>query len=603
MRRRVACILSAVLLLGLAGAAGGAGDAARPSVTLVPPAEAARVPTAGEGEATLRIAIAPGYHVYARNDQGYIPLAVASRLEGVEVLATLPAPKTELLLGEKVPVYEGELEARLALRLSGGRKPGERLEVPVEVSWQACNEQYCEEPARATVKVPVMVVEGTGAAPARERAPRSAEATPAAKPEPAPAATGGARPGGSLFAALAGALLAGLGVTLTPCVYPLIPVTVSYFQQQASGSRARAMPLAVAYGLGIVVMYAALGVIAARIGRDLGAVLGNPFVGWGFVLLFVLFAASMFGLFDMALPSSVATRLQSGERGGTVGALLLGLTLGLVAAPCTGPVAGGLILIVAQTGDLAFGLAAFGAFGAGLALPFMALGVFSGALGSLPRAGAWMNTVKHVFGFLLLGFAIYFVNVVLGSERVVFALAGALLIAAGAAAAIGGARRLARRKVAFGAVSLLAAGALVPAGAWLLAGPYVLAETARYHPDRVFASKIAWRKDHDAALAAARAAGKPVMIDFTARWCLPCQELELSTFRDEEVVREAARFVAVKVDITSDEAAQRLKRERYDSAFVPFIAFYDSKGEYLPEKSFTRKPTTEEFLARLKEIR
>jgi thiol:disulfide interchange protein DsbD len=579
MRR--ALIFFAVTLLSSALAR--AGDA--PSVRVEAPRDRVPVPISGEGRAELAIVVADGYHVYGKNDKDYIPLAIAGTMATIRVGASLPEPKVEEILGEKVPVYEGRVLARLAVRIEGGHAVGEKLDVPVEVSYQACNKDFCEAPAKIAVAIPIEVV-AKGAEP-------PAGGTLGAPP---------AAPGGGLLEIL-GALAAGLGVTLTPCVYPLIPVTVTYFQQQAGGRRARAVPLAIAYGLGIVIMYAALGIAAARLGRDLGAILGKPWVGVGFAVLFTAFAASMFGLFDIALPSSVATRLQSGERSGAFGALLLGLTLGLVAAPCTGPVAGGLIVLVATTGNVLFGLAAFGAFGLGIALPFMALGIFSSSLGALPRAGAWMQTVKHVFGFLLLGFAIYFIDVAFGSERADYALFGVLLLAAGASAALGAAKRLRARRVVFGLASAAAALVLLPIGAWLLAGPYVPALAALVRPpqDR-FAPKIPWEYDHDKALEEARAAGKPAFIDFTARWCLPCRKLDRTTFLDDAVVAEARRFVAVKVDITDDLAAQKLKRELYGSANVPFIAFYDSRGNRLDDKAFAAEPTTEEFLARLREI-
>lgn len=570
------------LLLALAGGLAHGGDT--PSVRVEPPAKPVEVPAGGAGTLALAVVVADGYHVYAKNDKDYIPLEIRSKSPDVKVTAKMPPAKVEELLGEKVPVYEGTIAARLEVSLAGEHRPGEHLELPLEVSYQACNKDFCEQPAKLAVKVPIEVV-----------AARTDGGPTAAPPAAAP-------PG---LLEILGALLAGLGVTLTPCVYPLIPVTVSYFQQQAGGSRARAVPQAIAYGAGIVIMYAVLGVLAARLGRDLGHFLGNAWVDAGFALLFVAFAASTFGLFEIALPSSIATRLQSGERSGAFGALLLGLTLGLVAAPCTGPVAGGLIILVAQTGNLLYGLAAFATFGLGIALPFMALGIFSGSLSALPRAGAWMETVKHVFGFLLLGFAIYFVDVAFGNERLDYALFGTLFLAAGATAAVGAAKRLKKRKVVFGAVSALAAVALLPAGAWLLLGPYLPSLVPS--PEDRFAPKIAWEHDHDIGLEKAKSERKPTFVDFTARWCLPCRKLDRTTFLDDDVVAESRRFVAVKADLTDKdparrERAERLKRDFYHSANVPFLAFYDSRGNYLPEKAFTIEPTTAEFLARLKEI-
>ncbi|GIW71272.1 MAG: hypothetical protein KatS3mg102_0814 [Planctomycetota bacterium] len=407
------------------------------------------------------------------------------------------------------------------------------------------------------------------------------------------------------------ALLAGLAVTLTPCVYPIIPVTVTYFQRQG-GSRARAVPLALAYGLGILLTYTALGVGMALLGRDLGAVLGHPAVIWSLVGLFVLLALSMFGYFELALPSSLTTRLQAGgRRGGLLGALVLGLTLGLVAAPCVGPVAGGLMLVVATSGDVLFGLATFGAFGLGLALPFVGLGIFSAGLQRLPRAGAWMDSVKHAFGWVLLAFAIYFAHVALGSETALLVLVGLYLFFGGITAYLAGRARLeqAAEGTAFGTAQFGGGLLVAIAGAYFLFGPYVLPEEngLLLPPQRLFASAIPWRHartaaELDALLAQARAERRPVFIDFTARWCIPCQQMELTTFRDPEVVRELRRFLPVRIDITDDEQAQRLKIERFASYAVPFMAFYDSRGEYLAARRIEGKVSTAELRKRLKEI-
>jgi thiol:disulfide interchange protein DsbD len=181
---------------------------------------------------------------------------------------------------------------------------------------------------------------------------------------------------------------------------------------------------------------------------------------------------------------------------------------------------------------------------------------------------------------------------------------GAVVIASGVAAALAAKKSLGMGKIVFGGMSVVTALALIPLGTWLFAGPYLLAsDGALPPPAKVFASKIDWQLDHDAALARAREAGKPVMVDFTARYCLPCRELDATTYRDEEVLRALHRFVAVKLDATDPSGENaRLKLEVYKAPYWPYIAFYDSHGRRLDALAFQGKPSKEELLARLKEI-
>jgi thiol:disulfide interchange protein len=190
---------------------------------------------------------------------------------------------------------------------------------------------------------------------------------------------------------------------------------------------------------------------------------------------------------------------------------------------------------------------------------------------------------------------IYYALVASGSETLAFVLLGVWALAAGAAA-----------NRAEHALAKALAVALIAAGLYSLFGPYVLkADGPIVPPQKLFESKLEWKKDHDAALADAKAAGKPVIVDFTARWCNACHELDLTTFRDERVLAEAKRFVAVKVDVTRDEKNQKIKNEVYKAYAIPFIAFYDSSGKYVAKlpREGSDGITTDDVLTIMKEIR
>src|SRR5512137_1723199 len=228
-------------------------------------------------------------------------------------------------------------------------------------------------------------------------------------------------------AAFAGGVL----TSLTPCVYPLIPITVSIFGARKAGSRRQAILLSALYVLGIAVMYSALGVGAALTGRAFGSVMQNPWVMGAVALVFASMAASMFGAFELQLPAGLQARLSGVGGAGYAGALAMGLVAGVVAAPCTGPVLAAALAFVATKGSVAFGLGIMFAYALGLGLLFFLIGAFSV---SLPKSGAWMDTVKSVFGVALLAAAgVFLKDAVPGARPLFLASRTAALAAAGLA--------------------------------------------------------------------------------------------------------------------------------------------------------------------------
>src|SRR6185369_17896931 len=229
-----------------------------------------------------------------------------------------------------------------------------------------------------------------------------------------------------LLATLALAALFGLGLNLTPCVYPLISVTIAYFGGQSGRATGGVLALAVAYVLGIAITFSTLGVAAALSGGIFGAALQRPPVLAAIAGLLVLLAASNFGVYQFRMPAALTNRAGKAS-GGIVGALAMGLTMGVVAAPCVGPIVIALLLFVAARQDAILGFALFFALAIGMGVPYLGLAVVAGSIRRLPRSGEWLGWIEHLFGFLLRGMALYFATPLLDARVVGFV--GPLLIA------------------------------------------------------------------------------------------------------------------------------------------------------------------------------
>ncbi len=398
------------------------------------------------------------------------------------------------------------------------------------------------------------------------------------------------------FLAFAIAFAGGVLTSLTPCVYPLIPITVSIFGARQARSRGSAMALSGLYVLGIAAMYSALGVGAALTGRAFGSVMQNGWVMGGVALVFAAMAASMLGAFEIRLPASWQARLSSVGGAGHAGAFGMGLVAGVVAAPCTGPVLAAALTYVAARGSVPFGLGIMFAYALGIGVLFFVLGVFSV---SLPKSGAWMETVKGLFGVALLAAAgVFLVRAVPALQPLFLASRTAALGAALAAAAgillgaiQGGfegppAHRLAK---ALG-IALTVGGVVYAVGA---SGARQAAAAA--------AAPFPWVHDEPQALALARAEGKPVVIDFWADWCAACKELDHTAWSDPRVRDEASHFVALKMDGTTDNPAFQAAFDKYRVVGMPTVVFIDSRGREVPER-VTAAISGDEMLRRLRSV-
>ncbi|HET8539310.1 MAG TPA: cytochrome c biogenesis protein CcdA [Anaeromyxobacter sp.] len=383
--------------------------------------------------------------------------------------------------------------------------------------------------------------------------------------------------GGSVLA-FAVAFAGGVATSLTPCVYPLIPITVSIFGARKAASRGEAMTLSGLYVLGIAAMYSALGVGAALTGRAFGSVMQNPWVIGGVALVLAAMAASMFGAFELRLPAAWQARLNTVGGAGRAGAFAMGLVSGIIAAPCTGPVLAAALTFVAAKGSVAFGLGIMFTYALGMGLLFFLIGAFS--IG-LPKSGPWMDAVKSVFGVALLAAAGVFLKDAVPAAKPLFSAARAAAYAAAAAAAAG---------VLLGALhgSFSTPGwrrAAKALGVALLVGGIVYAAGSSAARDRRRAAEgFAWVHDEAEALALARREGRPVIIDFWAEWCTACKELDRIAWADPRVREEASRFVAVKLDGTEGSEPFQAAADKYGIVGMPTVVFIDPRGREVPER-------------------
>jgi thiol:disulfide interchange protein DsbD len=381
----------------------------------------------------------------------------------------------------------------------------------------------------------------------------------------------------------------GLLTALTPCVYPMIPITLAIFGAKGV-SRRRAAALASAYVAGIAVLFGALGTTFGLLGKAFGAYLGNPFVVVPLAIFFIAMALSMFGAFELALPQGLQERLSRVGGRGFGGAFLMGLVAGLIAAPCTGPPLAGLLAYISTTRDAAFGFVLCAVYGLGVGLPFLLLAGFSM---SLPRSGAWMEAVKSVFGIILFTAALYYLKNVapplehFTSRELRFAGLMAALVVGGVAL---GAVHLSFHD-GFAVRARKAVGVALATIGLFGATNYVLT------PKGTAELALHWLGDEAAALADARAAGRPLLVDFRANWCLPCKEFEVKVFSRPEIAEAMGRFTLLRVDLTheDDEPALAAIKKKYGADTLPAIRLVAPDGsllgktdEYMEPDAFLR---------------
>jgi len=593
-------ICGALLLVSLLALPAGAQrlDPVRWTLAIASPA----APPGAEILARFTARIEPGWHLYSLSTpKGPIPTTVQvaenPAVESWRVYQPAPKVKFDPNFSLETETFDGEAVFLIVVKLAAGAAPG-TMEITAQSRYQACDDRQCLLPVRRSAAAQVTVDPAAGAPsftiPAAYRLFEPGKPAAAAAPEAsAPAVP--ARSGGEVQGLFAFALIAfgfGIAAIFTPCVFPMIPITVSYFLKQESGSRRRAVLQALVFSLGIVVLFSSLGVVVTAILGPFGTVqlAASVWVNLFLTLLFVAFGLSLLGAFEIAIPSSILTKAdRASQRGGMAGSLLMGLAFSLTAFACVGPFVGTL-LAGSVTGGGIRPLVGMAAFAAGLALPFFFLALFPSYLSRLPKSGGWMARVKVVLGFIILAAALkYASNVdavmqwgILTRERflaawmVLFALTGLYLLGLIRLEGVRPDEKLGVARLLIGAFFLVFALSLTPG---MFGGR--LGEIDAYVPlpsqSRVAtgAPGPVWLKNqYEEALARGRAENKLVFLNFTGYACTNCHWMKANMFPRAEIASALGEFVLVELytDGTDrdSERFQKLLNDRFATVAIPY---------------------------------
>ena len=385
----------------------------------------------------------------------------------------------------------------------------------------------------------------------------------------------------SLLLTFAGIFLIGLALNLTPCVYPMLAITVSIFGQQGE-SRGPLFLRPLVYVLGISTMYSILGLFAALTGGLFGSILQLPVVLLLVSLLFFVLSLSMFGFYELQMPSSLLSRLGGQRSASLFGTWLSGLFVGIFAAPCVGPPVIGLLTLVGHRGEPLFGFLVFFVLSLGLGFPYLVLGTFTGLLQKLPRSGAWMNWVKKLLGIVLIAVGFFYLSLAV-EPGLTFILIPLTMLLGGiylgfidktqtSSYLFTWFKRLAGVAIIVGSVLFYQAGQ-VPAINW---------------------EKYSGQPTHFG----------PAAIYFSASWCIPCLELDRMTFTERTAIEAMGQLKRFKVDLSNyDSPESKAVREKYRILGVPTLVFLDKNGQEVLQERVVGFVSAEELIARIERVK
>ncbi|MFT4560703.1 MAG: thiol:disulfide interchange protein DsbD [Gammaproteobacteria bacterium] len=537
--------------------------------------------SAADGALILEWDIEDGYYLYsdkisARSLTDTVSLGALDRPEGLM--------KDDPDFG-RVAIFKHAL----AVRVPVNQATAGAAQAAIEVGYQGCAEDgICYPPIKKTIDVAI-----NPAATAATAEPNNSVARSSAMLSADDIAAD--LESRSLMAIAGSFYIFGLLLAFTPCVFPMVPILSGIIVGQRQPiSVKRGLSLSAIYVFAVATTYAAVGLLAGLFGHNLQASFQQPGVLIAFSLIFVALSLSMFGFYELQLPTGIQTRLDKLSRnqdgGGFAGVAVMGVLSAIIVGPCVAPPLAGALIYLGHQGSPLIGGTALFALGLGMGTPLLLVGASAGKL--LPRAGRWMDIVKRIFGIMLLGVAIWFLERILPGPIVLILWAVLIVVSAifmGALDQLDRADSGWLRLYKGLGLTLLAYGAILIVGASLGASDPLrplkplLAGGGAQHRSLVFAA-IKGPDGLSAALAQARREGRPAMLDFYADWCVECKYLERDTFEDATVQAALANVLLLRADVTANDAADKALLKQFELFGPPAVLFFDPQGEEIRQR-------------------
>ena len=528
----------------------------------------------------FKLTVAKDWYIHAAVEEDFmIPTELSFQEPEKLRIDNISFPEPEKIKFEytddPVDVYSGTFYIKGTVNVENGSALDLQT-INGELSYQACSAVSCLAPEKVPVDMKLTIVPpGTQTAQINQDIFLASQKTDIAD----------SKFDSGLFWALLWIFLGGLALNLTPCIYPLIPITVSYFGGRDNKDGSNKILMGILYISGLAFTNSILGVTAALTGGMLGAALQYPIVLIIIALIMITLGLSFFGFWEVRVPG-ILTKVASKNYSGYFGTFFMGLTLGIVAAPCLGPFVLGLLTYVGQKGDPFTGFIYFFVLSLGIGLPLCILAIFSSALDRLPMSGDWMLWIKKVMGWVLVSMGYYFLSSLISDPLIDHAIFAGLAVIA--SIHVGWLDKTGVQLKSFRYVKKIVGVVIAILGIFYLSSAIDMDD------------HIQWAQFTEIGLEEAVIDSRPVILDVYADWCIPCKYMDKNVFNDSEVVNLSESFTTLRMDITRKQDEHDKAMQRYSIEGAPTILFFDSGGNELPDLRITEKISAKEFESAMK---